>query len=124
MFSTILDIMRAVDFSGFVSSAKFRRGRPLGPMLLGSVVWQVLQCAPSAASQPSMMSCTCCPVRFLGNTLRFVGAGNVRGGGGAPPACCGGAGAWAVWATAKAAVNRATAAADRFSEESLKPVFS
>src|SRR6266568_8087075 len=125
MSSSIRYIRRAVDFSFLESSAKFSLGLPFGPILFGSAVWQVSQCAPSAASQPSIMSRTCCPVRFLGNTFRLVGAGKTRGGGGGPPACCcDGAGAWADWATASAAVNRATAAADILKEEDLKPVFS
>jgi len=50
MSSTIRYISRAVFFSGFESSAKFNRGFPFGPMLLGSAAWQVLHSAPSIAS--------------------------------------------------------------------------
>ena len=41
MSSVMVYIRRAAAFSGFVSSAKLSRGRPLGPMFLGSSVWQV-----------------------------------------------------------------------------------
>src|SRR5215469_6057749 len=120
MSSVILYIMRATCFSGLESSAKFRRGRPLGPMFFGSGMWHVAQLPPSAASQPSMMSRTCLPSRSFGKTFRFVGLGNVRGGGGGPPAFCdGGLAAGAGWGacalveTASAATRVAVAVANR-----------
>src|ERR1039458_7252174 len=68
---------RATAFIGLESSEKLRRGRPLGPILLGFSVWQELHWVPSEATHCSMMLWTCCPVRFLGSTFRFVGAGKV-----------------------------------------------
>src|ERR1035438_9205709 len=116
MASVIWYIRRAVAFCGLESSAKLRRGRPLGPILFGSAVWQVLQCTPSEPCHFSMASRTCSPERFLGRTLRLVGAGKVRGGlspggGGRAGAACG---AWAVVVTAKrVAMSSAVAAKGR-----------
>jgi len=41
----------------------------------GSSAWQAPHRTPSSPFHCFMMSWTCCPVRFLGSTLRFVGAG-------------------------------------------------
>ena len=40
---------------------------------------------PSEPSHISIMSRTCCPVKFFGKTFRLVGAGKLRGGRGN---CC------------------------------------
>src|ERR1019366_2296884 len=113
MSSFILYISRAVCFAFLESSAKFSRGLPLGPMLLGSGAWQWPQFVPKSASHLCMISWTCSPVRFLGRTLRFVGAGAGGWACGAPGGC-GDDGAWADEATARrAAVRRATTAAGR-----------
>jgi hypothetical protein len=93
-------------------------------MFFGSSVWQWLQCVPSEPAHISMMSLTCWPLRFFGNTFRLVGAGKLRGGGGNwfLPLWVGGPwGAWAIVVTANtAAVRMATALAGRASEEGFK----
>src|SRR5208282_4882972 len=114
MSSVMLNIARAVAFSGLESSAKLSLGRPLGAMLLGSAVWQVLQCAPSEPSHCSIMSRTCCPVRFLGSTFRLVGAGKVRAGDeGLPAAGCVDCGVWAAVTAATATAAQRMAAQNR-----------
>ncbi len=73
--STIFTIRRAVVFSGFESSAKLRRGLPLGPRFFGSAAWQVLHSVPSDGLPLVHHLVNLSPVRSLGRTCRLVGAG-------------------------------------------------